>query len=143
MSHMPKWMSELIEKGSSVTECLEMWRQEQEAMRAERDQARAERETVRAEKEAERELEKVRLAHEREERQAKRDRDKWEAEKEIKLRELALKEKELEKSKTGPSPQSIHTPSVKLPKFEEGQDPDVFLKSFEKIAGLQSFSKIF
>ncbi|XP_062585038.1 uncharacterized protein LOC134246689 [Saccostrea cucullata] len=141
MSHMPKWMSELIEKGSSVTECLEMWRQEQEAMRAERDQARAERETVRAEKEAERELEKVRLAHEREERQAKRDRDKWEAEKEIKLRELALKEKELEKSKTGPSPQSIHTPSVKLPKFEEGQDPDVFLKSFEKIAGLQKWDQ--
>lgn len=138
MSHMPKWMTELIAKGSSVKDCLEVWRQEQEAMRAERESARAEREAVRAEKEAERELEKVRLAHEREERQAKRDRDKWEAEKEIKLKELALKERELE---TGPSPQSVQTPSVKLPKFEEGQDPDVFLKSFEKIAGLQKWDK--
>lgn len=70
---MPKWMTELIAKGSSVKDCLEVWRQEQEAMRAERESARAEREAVRAEKEAERELEKVRLAHEREERQAKRD----------------------------------------------------------------------
>ncbi|XP_065921959.1 uncharacterized protein [Magallana gigas] len=105
MSHMPKWMTELITKGSSVKDCLE--------------------------------LEKVRLAHEREERQAKRDRDKWEAEKEIKLKELALKERELE---TGPSPQSVQTPSVKLPKFE-GQDPDVFLKSYEKIAGLQKWDK--
>ncbi|XP_065939476.1 uncharacterized protein [Magallana gigas] len=138
MSHMPKWMTELIAKGSSVKDCLEVWRQEQEAMRAERESARAEREPVRAEKEAERELEKVRLAHEREERQAKRDRDKWEAEKEIKLKELALKERELE---TGPYPQSVQTPSVKLPKFEEGQDPDVFLKSFEKIAGLQKWDK--
>lgn len=54
MSHMPKWMTELIAKGSSVKDCLEVWRQEQEAMRAERESARAEREAVRAEKEAER-----------------------------------------------------------------------------------------
>lgn len=28
-----------------------------------------------------------------------------------------------------------------MPKFEEGQDPDVLLKSFEKIAGLQKWDK--
>lgn len=101
---MPKWMTEFIAKGSSVKDCSEVWRQEQEAMRAERDSARAEREAVRAENEAERELEIVRLAHEREECQAKRDRDKWKVEKEIKLKGLALKENKLE---TGPSPQSV------------------------------------
>ena len=55
-----------IEKLSSVKDFLEMWRQEQEAMRTERYIARAEREAVRAEKEAERELQRIKLAQERE-----------------------------------------------------------------------------
>lgn len=45
---------------------------------------------MRTEKEAGREFEKVRLSHEKDERQAKRDRDQWEAEKEITLKQLAL-----------------------------------------------------
>ena len=70
---------------------------------------------------------------------AKRERDKSEAEKEIKLRELALREKELDQGKNPCSCQSIHVPPVKSPKFEDGQDPDIFLKSFEKIARLQKW----
>lgn len=62
----------------------------------------------------------------------------WEVEKEIKFKELVLKERELE---TDPSPQSVQTPYLKQPKFEEGQNPDVFLKSSEKIAGVQKWDK--
>jgi hypothetical protein len=31
---------------------------------------------------------------------------------------------------------------LKLPKFHEGQDPDVFLKSFEKLAALHKIPKL-
>ncbi|XP_062589077.1 uncharacterized protein LOC134250727 [Saccostrea cucullata] len=121
MSGMPEWMSDLIEKGTNVKECLEMWRQEQESKR---------------------ELERERWAQEREERQAQRESVKLEVERDVKLRELAIREKELEHAKIGGSqPHKIKCPPVKLPKFEEGQDPDVFLRSFEKIAGLQKWHK--
>lgn len=49
-----------------------------------------------------------------------KERDKWKAEKKIKLKELDLREKELEKEKTG---QFQYRLIVKLPKFEEGQEP--------------------
>ncbi|XP_062594005.1 uncharacterized protein LOC134255486 [Saccostrea cucullata] len=121
MSGMPEWMADLIEKGTNVKECLEMWRQEQESKR---------------------ELERERWAQEREERQAQRESAKLEVERDVKLRELAIREKELEHAKIGGSqPHEIKCPPVKLPKFEEGQDPDVFLRSFEKIAGLQKWHK--
>lgn len=63
----------------------------------------AKREAVRADKETEREFEKIGLAHDRQERQAKRERerDHWNAEKKIKLKEFDLRKKELEKETTG------------------------------------------
>ncbi|XP_062613380.1 uncharacterized protein LOC134275156 [Saccostrea cucullata] len=80
MSGMPEWMADLIEKGTNVKECLEMWRQEQESKR---------------------ELERERWAQEREERQAQRESAKLEVERDVKLRELAIRKKELEHAKIG------------------------------------------
>ena len=65
MAQMLKWIARLIEKGSSVKYCLEMLRQEQEAIRTEKDIATAERKAARAEKESDKELDNIRLAHEK------------------------------------------------------------------------------
>ena len=106
-----------------------MWRQllrtERDIARAKREVVRAEKEVERElerirlvherelerirlahEKELERirlahekELERIMLAHEREERMARRERGTWEAEKDVKLRDLYLREKELDQRK--------------------------------------------
>ncbi|KAL5019662.1 hypothetical protein ScPMuIL_002554, partial [Solemya velum] len=60
----------------------------------------------------------------------------------FRLRELEVREKELEKTKGNKSiPQISNKQSVKLPKFQESQDPDVFLKTFEKLAKLHEWDK--
>ena len=101
-SGLPKWVSELLDKGEKLEVCLELLKNMQ--------------------------------ATEREDRAAEREMRKIEMEREVTLRELELREKELAHGNVQP----YSTPNLKskLPKFHEGQDPDVFLKSFEKLAAL-------
>ena len=113
---LPSWISSLVEKGSSLSDCLQLL----EA------------------------VEKLEMKNEeREERRAERDLHKAKLEHEMKLQEIALKEKELELA----SESNVSVGSgggkqwVKLPKFEEGHDVDVFLRSFEKMASLHKWSK--
>lgn len=109
---MPNWISELVKQGGSVEDCITLWREMQAA--------------------------------EREERVASREMKRAEMEKELRLRELELKEKELAQQKelgVAPSTNKADPKYSKLPKFVEGQDPDVFLKSFEKLAGLHKWAK--
>ncbi|CAC5380409.1 unnamed protein product [Mytilus coruscus] len=109
---MPKWMSELVEKGGSVTECLTLWNEIQ--------------------------------ATEREERAAARDLKRVEMEREICMRELEIKEKEIAAQQAlgvAAPVTSKDQKYSKLPKFIEGQDLDVFLKSFEKLATLHKWAK--
>ena len=105
--NLPKWVSDLIDKGESASSCLELLREMRTA--------------------------------EREERAAEREMRKVEMDREVKLKELELKEKELSQGGTH-TPKSDNLKS-KLPKFQEGQDPDVFLKSFEKLVSLHKIQK--
>ena len=78
-------------------------------------------------------------AAEREERAADREMRKAELEREVRLRELEIRKKELEKG-------TVHVKSdsglkTKLPKFHEGQDPDIFLRSFERLVVLHNIPK--
>ncbi|CAC5405556.1 unnamed protein product [Mytilus coruscus] len=110
---MPKWMSELVEEGGSVTDCLTLWKEIQ--------------------------------ATEREERAAARDLKRVEMEREIRMRELEIKEKEVAAQQAlgvaAPVTSKGDQKYSKLPKFIEGQDPDIFLKSFEKLAILHKWAK--
>lgn len=78
-------------------------------------------------------------ATEREERAAEREMRRAEMEREVKLKELELREKELSQGVAQPQTSS-HLKS-KLPKFQENQDPDIFLKSFEKLVTLHKIPK--
>ena len=68
---------------------------------------------------------------EREERRAERELEKAKIEKEIRLKELEIKAKEVSLGATSISEMSKVKPKVHLPKFNEGDDIEVFLKSFE------------
>ena len=108
---MPKWISELVEQGGSVNDCIALWKEMQ--------------------------------VTEREERAASRDMKRAEMATEIRMRELEIKEKEIVAQQAlgmAPSAKGDQKCS-KLPKFIEGQDPDVFLKSFEKLAALHKWAK--
>jgi len=109
---IPKWISDLIDKGGSVDDCLTLWKEIQ--------------------------------ASERDERAALRELKRTEMEQTIRMRELELKDNKLEIQKSVgvvPSSNKATSKNVKLPKFLEGQDPDIFLKSFEKLAALYKWDK--
>jgi hypothetical protein len=107
-SGLPKWVSELVDKGEKLEVCLELLKNMQ--------------------------------ATEREDRAAEREMRKVEMEREVKLRELELRENESAHGNVQPH----STPNLKstFPKLHEGQDPDVFLKSFEKLAALHKIPKL-
>lgn len=76
---------------------------------------------------------------EREARMEEREMRKIEMEKEVRLKELELREKEMAQ---GVAPPQTHSSlKSKLPKFKEGEDPDVFLRSFEKLVVLHKIPK--
>jgi hypothetical protein len=78
-------------------------------------------------------------ATEREERAAEREMRKTEMEREVRLKELEFKEKELSQGAN-----QVYTSDKlksKLPKFKEGDDPDVYLKSFERLLVLNKVLK--
>ena len=115
MAELPAWVNEQIKKGVSLSDCLEM-------VRSLNEKDKEEKRVKRDERNAEREMKKAALEHEH------------------KVRELALKEGELKIAKAqggklnGNS--SVQTSRVKFPKLVEGQDVDVFLRPFEKLAAL-------
>ena len=111
-----EWLNKLIERGEKVDQCLVLLREisEREEKAAERSERAAERDTK------------------------SKERD-WE----LKLKELELREKELNLKKSGPiDPSSADIKvKVKLPKFIEGQDIEVFLTSFERLAIVHNWPK--
>lgn len=117
---LPSWVSDQIKKGATSSDCLEMLKLLSET---DREQRRVERE----ERQADREMKKAAFEHE------------------IKVKELALKEEELKIAKANGGKlngsSSVQNSHVKFPKLEEGQDVDVFLRSFEKMAALHKWDK--
>lgn len=80
-------------------------------------------------------------AAEREMKKAEREIKKAEMERDVKLRELEVREKELTQGIGHGAGSKSDTLKSKLPKFQEGQDPDVFLRSFEKLVTLHKIHK--
>jgi hypothetical protein len=97
----------------------------------ERDERAADRELKKAEIERDGGLRKAEIERDRELRKA-------ETEREVKLKELEIRDKEV---LTGVKEVKVTDRQPKLPKFVEGQDPDVFLKSFERLVTLHKFRK--
>ena len=112
---LPHWVIDMVEKGSSMSECLEMMKlmneNEREKQNAERD-----------ERNADREMKKAAMEHD------------------VKLKELAVREQEAQSGNLR-GPPVVSNQQQKLPKFEEGQDVDIFLRSFEKMAGLHKWPR--
>ena len=100
-------IAQLLNKGGDVGQCLKLFKEVRESE------------------------EKV---AEREERRAERDLEKAKIEKEIRLKELEIKEKEVSLGTNSLAEMSKTKPKVQLPKFSEGEDIEVFLTSFEKLA---------
>ena len=87
--------------------------------------------------------EKEEKAAERSERAAERDAKCRERDWELKLKELQIREKELDISYTKKVECTSHDVNikVKLPKYIEGQDIEVFLTSFERLAAVHKWPK--
>ena len=109
---MPDWVNTLIEKGGSVNEIISLMKEKSNI--------------------------------EREERLADREMQKAQMQADIRKQEIALRQLEIEKGATlnqgSDSAQGVRT-QIKFPKFVEGQDPDIFLRSFEKLALLHKWDK--
>lgn len=138
---VPSWFEKVIEKGGDINQCLSYLKEKaekEESIRLKqiehedklkKDEAdRAERAAIRAEKAAEREaIEKEK------DRQLKIL--QLETEKEVKLKELEIRSKEINSR-----PGSLELkPKVSLPKFDDKQDIEVFLTSFERLAELHKW----
>ncbi|MEW8544650.1 MAG: reverse transcriptase domain-containing protein, partial [Candidatus Thiodiazotropha sp.] len=109
-------MNKLIERGEDVGQCLVLLREISE----------------REEK-----------AAERSERAAEREAKSKERDRELKLKELEIREKELSlrTSESHDATSQDVKVKVKLPKFTEGQDIEVFLTSFERLATVHKWQK--
>ena len=104
MAEKQDLIAQLLNKGGDVEQCLKLLKE------------------VRVSEEK---------AAEREERRAERELEKAKIEKEIRLKELQIKEKEVAIGASSLAEMSKTKPKVQLPKFSEGDDIEVFLKSFE------------
>lgn len=113
MAECPDWVSKLIEKGGAVSECMGMLDK----------------------------IEQIKIAeNERKERAEGRTFEKTKLEYAMKMRELDVREKELAKPNTMSSNGSP-TVKVSLPKYVDGEDIEVFLRSFERLAYLHKWDK--
>ena len=101
----PEWVTKLLDKGGDVEKCMKLLHE----LNASQEKA-AERE----EKAAEREERKL--------------------DREIKLKELDTREKELVLNKKDLAEKAKIKPQLSLPNYIEGEDIEVFLRSFEKLA---------
>ena len=107
-----EWMSKLIERGEDVGQCIVFLKE-----LAEKEEKSAERNERRVERELE-----------------SREKDR-----QLELKKIQLKEKELA-LKEFDSNNEIKA-KVKLPKFHEGEDIEVFLTTFERLAVVHKWPK--
>ena len=101
-----------MEKGGDVEKCMRLLHELNESQ--------------------EKAAERVEKAAEREERKLDR---------EIKLKELDIREKELALNKKELTEKAKIKPKVNLPKYTEGEDFEVFLRSFEKLETSYKWNK--
>lgn len=126
---IPEWIGKLAEKGKDISECLQYLREQDdrdEKIRMDKAE-REERAAQRADQEAKRH------AHEQEENR-KIKLTELEIHREIKLRELEIQDKR----GNNPIGEGIR-PKINLPKFDESQDIEIFLTSFERLVELHKW----
>lgn len=123
---LPKCVQEAIEKGQELFVCLELWRH---ATAVERD----ERAVKRDEKKQEMELQRLAMERDVQEKKQTLEREMEEKRLQVKIRELDLQEQAM-KTQRKPDDgirEQKHEIKYLLPKYVEGEDIDVFLRSFE------------
>ncbi|XP_062603532.1 uncharacterized protein LOC134265323 [Saccostrea cucullata] len=158
---LPSWVQEAIGKGEDLTVCLEMWRhasaveREERMARREKEKEEIEIQRLQLEKDAEekrllyeRDLEEKKLLHEKEleEKKFLHEKDLEQRKLEVRMRELDLQQQALQEKPHGPWPdagakETKHEVKFTLPKYVEGEDIDVFLRSFERLAILHKWDK--
>ena len=106
-----EWVLKLIENGGDASECRKLLKEINESQEK---------------------------AAEREARKAERELEQASIEKEIRLKELEIKDKELALIAVYSKEKAL---KVVLPKFSEGHDIEVFLRSFEKLANSYGWEK--
>ena len=104
---MHDWLAQVLEKGGDVEQFMKLLKEVRESEEK---------------------------AAEREERKADRELGKAKIEKEIRLKELEIKAKEVALNEGELTERTKFRPKVTLRKINEGEDIEVFLRSFEKLA---------
>ena len=134
---LPKWVQEAVEKGQELSVCLELWRH---ATAVERD----ERAVNREEKKQEMELQRLAMERDVQEKKQTLEREMEEKRLQVKMRELDLQEQAMKtqrKPDDGELREQKHEVKYLLPKYVEGEDIDVFLRCFERLANLHKWPK--
>lgn len=130
-----KWVQEAVEKGQELSVCLELWRH---ATAVERDDRAVKRE------EKKQEIELQRLTMDVQDKKQALEREMEEKRLQVKMRELDLQEQALKaqrKPDDGEIREQKHEVKYLLPKYVEGEDLDVFLRSFERLDNLHKWPK--
>ncbi|XP_048748044.2 uncharacterized protein LOC125660258 [Ostrea edulis] len=134
---LPQWVQDAVEKGQDLSVCLELWKH---ATAVDRD----ERATQREEKKQEMELQRMAMEKDAEKQKLDVEREMEEKRLQVKMRELDLQEQAMKaKGKPGDSETREQKHEVKylLPKYVEGEDIDVFIRPFERLANLHKWPK--
>ncbi|XP_065939370.1 uncharacterized protein [Magallana gigas] len=106
---------------------------------------REERQARREKEKDELEMQRIKMENDEKERKRLHDKDLEEKRLEVRMKELELQEREMRERETNPvamvEREAKHEVKFILPKYVEGEDIDVFLRSFERLATLHKWQK--
>lgn len=135
---LPGWVKKAVEEGQDLSTCMEMWKH---ACAVEREERQARREKEKDELE----MQRIKMENDEKERKRLHDKDLEEKRLEVRMKELELQEREMRERETNPvamvEREAKHEVKFILPKYVEGEDIDVFLRSFERLATLHKWQK--
>ena len=145
---LPTWIQEAVGKGYDLSVCLELWKHasaiEREERMAEREEKKQEMELKRLAMEQEAEEKKQVYERDLEDKKRMLEKDMEEKRLQVRMRELEVREQELKSSSTRAErevKEQKHEVKFLLPKYVEGEDIDIFLRSFERLANLHKWPK--
>lgn len=146
----PDWIAKLIEKGGDVSDCMGMLEKIDKMKQSEderneraqkRDLQKLELEAQKAEVAQKSDIQKLELETQKAEVSRQVEIEKARLEHEIKMRECELKDKELEMHGPGVPRKTGSNVKISLPRYVDGEDVEVFLCSFERLAVLHKWPK--
>ncbi|XP_065928583.1 uncharacterized protein [Magallana gigas] len=135
---LPGWVKKAVDEGQDLSTCMEMWKH---ACAVEREERQARREKEKDELE----MQRIKMENDEKERKRLHDKDLEEKRLEVRMKELELQEREMRERETNPVALVEREAKLEvkfiLPKYVQGEDIDVFLRSFERLATLHKWQK--